>query len=108
MPSPAIHTNLSSLFDASTPRPRQAEDFPVRMPRREASDYLKEVHGLNRHEPATLTKMATEGRGPPFYKNGRWVLYARDDLDRYAAERLGTVHHSTAEYPSIGGRPRNG
>jgi hypothetical protein len=108
MPDPAVYPNRSNPGTTAMPPRRQREDFPVRMPRWEASEYLKEVFGLDRHEPATLSKMATEGRGPPFHKNGRWVLYARHDLDRYAAERLGTVHHSTAEYPTIGGRPSNG
>jgi hypothetical protein len=89
-----------SVSNTSTPRQphRQPEDFPVRMTRREASTYLKEVHGLNRHEPNTLAKMAVQGRGPLFQKSGRWVLYGRGHLDLYAAERLSQAHRSTAEH----------
>jgi hypothetical protein len=90
MSGPSSHRDLfERTGDTSMPRQRRRrrEDFPPLMPRPVASAYLNEVHGLNRHEPNTLAKMACIGRGPPFHKNGRWVLYGRDDLDRYAAER---------------------
>lgn len=89
-----------ALLESSTSRRRrrQPEDFPVRMTRREASAYLKEVHGINRHEPNTLAKLAVQGRRPLFQKSGRWVLYRRDHLDVYATERLSEAHRSTAEH----------
>ena len=46
-----------------------------------AADYL----GLS---PRTLQKHRVYGGGPPFRKFGRRVLYALDDLDRWADARM--------------------
>jgi hypothetical protein len=43
-------------------------------------------------------ELAVQGSGPLFQKFGRWVLYGRDHLDLYAAERLSQAYRSTAEH----------
>ncbi len=37
--------------------------------------------------PATLTKLRCIGGGPAYTKLGRAVVYSRDDLERWVAER---------------------
>lgn len=54
-----------------------------------AQDYLtpeEAAHHL-RLSPRTLEKMRTLGGGPRFCKFGRRVLYARVELEAWAAER---------------------
>lgn len=46
---------------------------------------------------ATLATMATRGRGPPFFKFGRYALYSEADLLRWAAERLGASAATATE-----------
>ena len=101
MPDPQGFLPLPEpVSNTSAPRQpqRRPEDYPVRMPRRVASAYLEEVHGINRHKPNTLAKFAVQGTGPRFQKFGRWVLYHRDDLDTYATECLSQPYRSTAEH----------
>jgi hypothetical protein len=69
-----------------------------RLRRWEASDYLAAEHGIP-CAPATLAKLACIGGGPAFYKAGRTPLYPRDELDRWAGERLGRLVRSTSELP---------
>jgi hypothetical protein len=68
-----------------------------RLRRWEASEYLALAHGLQT-APATLAKLASVGGGPGFHRVGRVPLYPRDELDRWAAEKLGRVMISTSEY----------
>jgi len=67
-----------------------------RLRRTEASEYLLLVHGLT-IAPATLAKYASVGGGPAFNKSMRTPLYPKDELDRWAEERLGKLVHSTSE-----------
>lgn len=67
-----------------------------RLRRWEASEYMEFVHGLTM-APATLAKLASIGGGPGFHRVGRTPLYPRDELDRWATERLGRVVRSTSE-----------
>lgn len=67
-----------------------------RLRRWEASEYLGLVHGIQL-APTTLAKMATVGGGPAYHKSLRTPLYPTEELDRWAAERLGNLVHSTAE-----------
>ena len=60
-----------------------------------ASAYLEQNWGIKR-ATATLAKSAVYGGGPPFYRAGRWPLYAPDDLDRWAAELIGRPIASTS------------
>lgn len=61
-----------------------------RLRRWEAAEYLKLVHGVE-VAPATLAKYASVGGGPGYQKSLRTPLYPREELDRWAAERLGGV-----------------
>lgn len=73
------------------------KNYPVRMRRAEASDYLMEQHGLS-FTPATLAKKASLGGGPKFRKAGaRVALYDRSELDRWAQEILGPELSSTSD-----------
>lgn len=67
-----------------------------RLRRKAASEYLDLVYGINA-APATLAKWATVGGGPGFQKCGRIPLYPREELDRWAGNRLGSVVFSTSD-----------
>jgi hypothetical protein len=54
------------------------------------------VHGLQ-VATATLAKLASIGGGPGFNKCMRTPLYPREELDRWATERLGKLVRSTSE-----------
>jgi hypothetical protein len=77
----------------------KAAAWPNRMRRREASQYLQEQHGI-RLAHATLAKLAVVGGGPPFRLDGRFPVYDRDDLDSFAAIRLGPLRASTSDTSS--------
>lgn len=62
-----------------------------------ASNYLDEVHGIQR-TVGTLAKLAVEGGGPPFRRDGRIPLYDPDDLDAWAESILTPPAASTAEH----------
>ena len=66
-----------------------------RLRRWEAAEYLALVHGIE-IAAATLAKYASVGGGPGFQRSIRTPLYPRDELDRWAAERLGNVIRNTA------------
>lgn len=73
------------------------EVVPSRLRRREASDYLRDRHGLP-VAAATLAKLAVIGGGPHFFKPGaRTVLYDREELDRWAKQKLGRAVASTSD-----------
>lgn len=67
------------------------------MNRREASAYIRQRWGL-RCAPSTLAKMAITGEGPPFRKAGKWPIYERGDLDKWAQKRMSPPARSTAEH----------
>jgi hypothetical protein len=70
-------------------------DWPARMRRREASDYLREQHGI-RLGVGTLAKLAsTTSSGPRFRTDGRFPVYDRTELDAFAARRLGPLRATT-------------
>jgi hypothetical protein len=75
--------------------PRQ---WPARMRRKLASEYLLSIHGIQL-SLATLAKLAVIGGGPPFRLDGRFPLYDRDDLDAFATRRLGPLRNSTSDRP---------
>ena len=70
--------------------------WPDRMRRRQASEYLAAQHGVSL-SPATLAKLAVNGQGPAFRKDGPFPVYERDDLDAYAVERLGPLRRTTGD-----------
>lgn len=67
-----------------------------RLRRWEASEYLMLVHGYQ-IAPATLAKLASIGGGPAFHKANRTPLYPKDELDRWAEERMGALVRSTSD-----------
>jgi hypothetical protein len=67
-----------------------------RLRRWEASEYLRIVHGIE-VATATLAKYASIGGGPAFHKSMRTPLYPRDELDRWAIERLGGLKRNTSD-----------
>ena len=71
-----------------------SHDWPQRMRRRQASEYLAVEHGVTL-SPATLATLAVTGGGPAFRKDGRFPVYDREHLDAYAAERLGPLRRTT-------------
>jgi hypothetical protein len=80
-------------------RRRSRDEFPPYMERAEASEYFKEVWGLNVAR-ATLAKAAVLGNGPRFHKFGRFPKYTPDDCDEYARAKLGPALRSTSEIAS--------
>jgi hypothetical protein len=66
------------------------------MRRKVASEYLLEEHGVSL-SPATLAKLAVQGGGPAFRKDGPFPLYDQPVLDEYAVARLGPLRASTSE-----------
>ena len=67
-----------------------------RLRRWEASEYIELVHGLT-VAAATLAKLASVGGGPGFHRVGRVPLYPRDELDRWAEQKLGRIVKNTSE-----------
>lgn len=73
------------------------EGWPPNLRRSEASRYLQDVYGLSL-APATLAKMFSQrSDGPRAYLAGRVPLYPRDELDAWAANRLGRLRTSTSD-----------
>ncbi|MEG8220118.1 hypothetical protein OSJ57_05710 [Sphingomonas sp. HH69] len=66
-----------------------------RLRRWEAADYLRIVHGIE-IAAATLAKWASIGGGPAYQKVNRTPLYPRDELDAWAAEKLGDPIRNTS------------
>jgi hypothetical protein len=58
--------------------------------------YLTENWGIPT-SPRTLAKQACVGGGPPFRKPGRLPLYADENLDQYAREKIGLRVRSTSQ-----------
>lgn len=73
-----------------------APNWPRRMRRKMASEYLLEEHGVSL-SPATLAKLAVVGGSPPFFKDGPFPIYDRDSLDAFAVARLGRLRSSTSD-----------
>jgi hypothetical protein len=70
--------------------------WPQRMRRKMASEYLLEEHGVSL-SPATLAKLAVVGGSPPFFKDGPFPIYDRENLDTFAVARLGSLRSSTSD-----------
>lgn len=69
---------------------------PPRLRRSQVPRYLMERHGIP-IALATLNKLASNGGGPAMQYAGRIPLYRHEDLDAWAAQRLGKLVCSTAE-----------
>ena len=71
--------------------------WPPNLRRKDASRYLKKVHGIP-IEASTLAKwFCTKSDGPRAFKAGRIPLYPRDELDAWAIRRLGPLRRSTSD-----------
>jgi excisionase family DNA binding protein len=57
-------------------------------------DYMTtaEVAELLRRPTETLRYWRWRGEGPPSFKIGRRVLYSRDDVERWIADRRAATH----------------
>lgn len=76
---------------------RPSRQWPRRMGRKLASEYLRDVYGI-RLSVSTLAKLAVHGGGPAYYKDGPFVVHDRvDHLDPYAVQRLGKPRKSTSD-----------
>lgn len=62
----------------------------------EASARLREIFGLPL-APRTLANMAWRGEGPPFHKVAGRRIYPTEELDKWAAARLGPLRRSTSD-----------
>jgi len=80
----------------SQPSTGLSRKWGIRLSRREASEYLFEVHGVQLSQ-ATLAKLAVTGGGPAFQKDGRYPRYTPPILDAYATARLGPLRASTSD-----------
>lgn len=70
--------------------------FPKYLRRKSAALYLNDTWGIPT-AASTLAKKAVVGGGPAFHSAGRVPLYALDELDRYAQEKLGRSRRSTSD-----------
>lgn len=66
-----------------------------RLRRDEACTYLELAHGIT-YAVASLARMACHGGGPRYSKVNRTPLYAKTDLDAWAAEKLGEPINNTS------------
>lgn len=90
-----------SLIPSIVSEAMQRDTLPLhlrkpRLRRWEATEYLDHVYGL-RIAASTLAKMVTTGGGPAFNRGGRVPLYPREELDRWATQRLGRLVRSSSD-----------
>jgi hypothetical protein len=81
-----------------------SRQWPFRMRRREASEYLAAEHGVQL-SANTLAKLAVVGGGPRFRLDGRFPIYDRPELDSFAAARLGPLRASTSDQQEANSSP---
>lgn len=83
-----------------------AAEWPPRMGRKEASNYLFAVHGI-KESPRTLANKASSGTGPVYEKQGNahrngLALYTPSGLDAYAEMVLSKAPaRSAAEHKAL-------
>jgi hypothetical protein len=75
--------------------------FPRYMRRADAARYIRETYGIPCVAP-TLAKYACKGGGPVFRKASKFPIYAREDLDAWAKNRLSKPVRSTSELSTPG------
>ena len=61
-----------------------------------AAAYIVERYGIP-CSPKTLSKLASLGGGPAFYKAGRVPLYAQEDLDAWVCAKMSPRLTSTSD-----------
>jgi hypothetical protein len=64
--------------------------------RKEAANFVRQTWGIP-CAPQTLAKLAVIGGGPVFRKAGRFPLYSREDLNRWAEAKIGRPQNSTSD-----------
>jgi hypothetical protein len=64
--------------------------------RKGAAEYIRNTYNIPCSEPTLATK-ATRGGGPAYSLVGNAALYAEDDLDEWANEKLSRRRYSTSE-----------
>jgi len=90
-------TPIIENWPNNLPKPEgQPRRWPARLRRKQASQYLYEVHGITLSD-ATLAKLACIGGGPLFEYDGRYPVYQPTNLDVFAAARLGPLRRSTSD-----------
>jgi hypothetical protein len=62
-----------------------------------AAQYLRDRWGLP-CSTGTLANLAVSGTGPLYRLAGRFPVYAQEDLDAWAQERLSEPRRSAAKY----------
>ncbi|MEJ5084810.1 helix-turn-helix transcriptional regulator [Brucella pseudogrignonensis] len=67
-----------------------------RLRRKDVPEYLRTTHGIDISR-STLEKLATNGGGPSMQYQGRFPLYHKSDLDRWAEQKISPSVSSTAE-----------
>jgi hypothetical protein len=74
---------------------------PQFLRRKQAGEYLQQTYGFGSER--TLAKLACIGGGPVFHKalNGRAVLYRKEDLDGWAASKIGGPLYSTSDRGAV-------
>ena len=73
--------------------------------RQQASDYLRDEHGVTR-SVAALALLAFRGSGPVFRKMGRLSYYLSEDLDAWVQSMIGPPMRSTDGTSKLKGRKR--
>jgi hypothetical protein len=70
-------------------------EFPQFLRRADAARYLRDSYGI----PCVATTLAKYAcvRQSPIPQGGKFPIYARDDLDAWANDRLGRLVRSTSE-----------
>jgi len=71
-------------------------NYPRYLRRKPAASYLNDTWGVPT-AASTLAKMAVVGGGPAFHSAGRIPLYAIEELDSYAKEKLDNPRRSTSD-----------
>ena len=70
---------------------------PIRLLRRkEAAQFVQNTWGIPL-SPRTLAKLVVVGGGPLYRKAGRFPLYEVEDLDAWAASKLGPKRRSSSD-----------
>jgi hypothetical protein len=62
----------------------------------DAASHVQQTWGIPL-SPRTLAKLAVVGGGPPYRKAGRFPLYEVEDLDAWAASKLGPKQRSSSD-----------
>lgn len=94
-------SQTSTINDMPSATRSVSGSWAVNLRRSDASRYLLLVHGIP-ISSATLAKwFCVSSDGPKAYVAGRIPLYPREELDAWAARRLGPLRTSTSDRQAI-------